>query len=192
MIHGGKILANVTALAFFFSFFRCETGWAQQIVFYYCAITKNLAGDFGWMTGLILEKWKSTHGESQTIPTASQGTFTNAPNNAQAPYYFRGKQLVRLSLSTVVVWILKIKLLGLFRCGWVLMKQTFTTHYAEQIPLLSEEPNRLWVTEKVIQFYKKKKKTPHTHTLGDKYFNSEMNYLFYQCPTKYMQYTNTF
>lgn len=77
----------------------------------------NLAGEFGWMTGLILEEWEGIHGESQTIPTACWGTFANVPNNAQAPYYFSGKQLVRLSLSPIVVWILKTELFSLFRCG---------------------------------------------------------------------------
>lgn len=73
----------------------------------------NLAGEFGWMTGLILEEWKGIHGESQTIPA-------NVPNNTQAPHYFRGKWLVRLSLSTIIGWIY----------GWVL-KLTYTTDYTE-------------------------------------------------------------
>lgn len=30
----------------------------------------NLAEEFGWMTGLILEDWEGVHGESQTMPTA--------------------------------------------------------------------------------------------------------------------------
>lgn len=95
MIHGGRLLANVTTLVFLSGVKQAEHTRLSFII---------VPSQWIWQESLVerLDSfWKNGNesvGESQAVPAECQGTFANVPNNAWALYYFRNKAISRAPL----------------------------------------------------------------------------------------------